>query len=140
MTSQDTFGCNSGVSRVAKYLPYYLWLAYKKIEHTCSIAVSFGNDVDLFDLRRLNSISELSENTSEGRNMQMIVQFSVIELADFKLRMLTFFIDGSKLKNVTRLKYLGSIDIVLSKTTLIFLEHGDGWIVSDPKLSGGKDC
>ena len=58
---------------------------YKKIEHTCSIAVSFGNDVDLFDLRRLNSISELSENTSEGRNMQMIVQFSVIELADFKL-------------------------------------------------------
>ena len=54
--------------------------------------------------------------------------------------MLTFFIDGSKLKNVTRLKYLGSIDIVLSKTTLIFLEHGDGWIVSDLKLSGGKDC
>lgn len=45
--------------------------------------------------------------------------------------MLTFFIDGSKLKNVTRLKYLGSIDIVLSKTTQIFLEHGDGWIVSD---------
>lgn len=37
--------------------------------------------------------------------------------------MLTFFIDGSKLKNVTRLKYLGSIDIVLSKTTPIFLEH-----------------
>lgn len=54
--------------------------------------------------------------------------------------MLTFFIDGSKLKNVIRLKYLGSIDIVLSKTTPIFLEHGDGWIVSDPKLSGGKDC
>lgn len=43
-------GTRAVLYRVANQLPYYLWLAYKKIEHTCSIAVPFRTHIDLFDL------------------------------------------------------------------------------------------
>ena len=35
------------------YVAVLLWLVYKKIKHTYSIAVRFRYDFDLFDLRRL---------------------------------------------------------------------------------------
>ena len=59
------------------YAAVLLWLAYKKIKHTCSVQVRFRYDGDLFDLRRLKSKTKvLLEYIREAEYADDIAIFS----------------------------------------------------------------
>ena len=131
------FEYNSGVKQGFKLAPtlfgiyaaVLLWLAFKKINHTCSIQIRFRYDGVIFDLRRLKAKTKLlTEFIREAQYADDIAIFSdtpeglhsmLTSYNDLAKRMglrintaktetmcigdlAELFIDGSKLANVTR--------------------------------------
>lgn len=71
------FEYNSGVKQSCKVAPtlfgiyaaVLLWLAFKKIKHTCCVKIRFHYDGDLFDLNRLKAKTKvLAEFIKEAQN------------------------------------------------------------------------
>ena len=129
-------GCKLAPTLFGIYAAVLLWLAFKKIEHTCSIQIRFRFDGNLFDLRRLKAKTKvLTEFIREAQYADDIALFSDTpeglqslltsynQLAKrMGMRINTkktetmcigntadFYVDGIKLVNVTHFKYLGSI-------------------------------
>ena len=48
-------GCRLAPTLFGIYAEVLLWLAFKKIKHTCSVQIRLRYDGDLFDLRRLKA-------------------------------------------------------------------------------------
>ena len=129
-------GCKLAPTLFGIYAAVLLWLAFKKIEHTCSIQTRFRFDGNLFDLRRLKAKTKvLTEFIREAKYADDIALFSDTpeglqslltsynQLAKrMGMRINTkktetmcigntadFYVDGIKLVNVPHFKYLGSI-------------------------------
>ena len=128
-------GCKLAPTLFGMYAAVLLLLAFKDIEHKFSVPISFRYDGDLFDLRRLKAKSKaLTEFIREAQYADDIAIFSdtpqVLQsllsaynnlakkmglcINTVKTETMCigvpaeFFIDGTKLANVNRFKYLGS--------------------------------
>ena len=128
-------GCKLAPTLFDIYAAVLPWLDFKKIKHTCSVQIRLRYDGDLFDLRRLKvKTKALTEFIREAQYADDIAIFSdtpegpqsrLISYNDVAKRMglcintiktetmcigntADFFVDGTKLANITRLKYFGS--------------------------------
>ena len=128
-------GCKLAPTLFGIYAAVLLWLAFKKIKHTCSVQIRLSYDGNIFDLRRLKAKTKaLTEFIREAQYADDIDIFSdkpeglqslLTSYNDVAKRMglcinavktetmcigntADFFEYGTKLANVTRFKYLGS--------------------------------
>ena len=128
-------GCKLAPTLFGIYAVVLLWLAFKEIKHTCSVKIRFSYDGDLFDRSRLKAKTKvlaefireaqyvdditifsdtapglqllLTEHNSLARQMGLRINTSKTETMCIG-KNAYFFIDDTKLANVTRFKYLGS--------------------------------
>ena len=128
-------GCKLALTLFTMYAAVLLWLAFKEIKHTCSVRIRLRYDGDLFDFRRLKAKSRvLTEYVREAQyaddiaifidtpeGLQTLLSFyndvakrmglciNTVKTETMCIgNMAEFYIDGTKLANVTRFKYLGS--------------------------------
>ena len=122
-------GCKLAPTLFGIYAAVLLWLAFKKIKHTCSVQIRLPYNGDLFDLRRLKAKTKaLTEFIREAQYADDIAIFSdtpeglqslLTSYNDVAKRMglsintiktetmcigntADFFVDGTKLANITR--------------------------------------
>ena len=70
-------GCKLAPTLFGMYAAVLLWLAFKEINHTCSVRIRLRCDGDLFDLRRLKAKSRvLTEYIREAQYADDIAIFS----------------------------------------------------------------
>ena len=128
-------GCRLAPTLFGIYAEVLLWLAFKKIKHTCSVQIRLRYDGDLFDLRRLKAKTKaltvfirdaqyaddisIFSDTPEGLQSLLTSYNDVAKRMGLCINTVKtetmcigntadFFVDGTKLANVTRFKYLGS--------------------------------
>ena len=128
-------GCKLAPTLFGIYTAVLLWLAFKKIKHTCSVQIRLPYNGALFDLHRLKAKTKaltefireaqyaddiaIFSDTPEGLQSLLTSYNNVAErigLCTNTVKTETmcigntadFFVDGTKLANVTRFKHLGS--------------------------------
>ena len=128
-------GCKLAPTLYGIYAAALLWLAYKTFGHQHTIKVRFRYDGNLFDLRRLKSKSKIFmkyireaqyaddiaifSDSSTGMQLLLSAYNDMAKKMGLSINitkteticigpLVDFYIDGEKLKNVKRFKYLGS--------------------------------